>query len=194
MAERDEQELRRRAEDGLAALVELLGGDLTIPRLQNAPAGLIATLENYVAEQDTDPAALGRLLQRALAYGLPEDRSPHLIAWPFEALCDAHLLPWSGTVAVVYDPGQESGTPIRSEALSWIAQLHATGLTNPGRISMRIAHFCFSRLAGGVAVRVLVTDQCKGLHVEPQATLVKGDIHPQALQALDEVQPGADIL
>lgn len=96
--------LEQIAQDGVRALLALMGEDPDREGLQDTPARVVkAYLE--MAEQPGDPA---ELLSKVFADVDTEDSE--MIVVPgieFVSICEHHLLPFTGTATVAYIPGPD---------------------------------------------------------------------------------------
>lgn len=184
-ADQDEV-LRARALDGLAALVELLTGPDPAPRLAGAPAGLISVLEALTNDAHRSQKRTDDVVSQILAASAGGPRMCALTMSRWEAVCDLHLLPFGGRICVAYDPGLTAPYLSQSQ-LDWITSLHAGGLTSPQRIATRLSYLLFVKLGGRGAVVYVRTDTaCPSTlgHDAGAVTIVKGVIKDARIQAL----------
>lgn len=174
-----ERALRDQAAAGVAAMIELLGGDPNSPRFRDSAQGLLSVLEARVGQGERSPDAMAGLVEQVLEMPAASSREVLLEAVPWSGLCETHVVPAAGVVTIAYDCG-DAGVALTPEQLQWLVSLHGTGLTNPLRIAMRLAMVCRERFAAaGTLVDVSFTS-CPGDHDEASAlsgaTIAKGTI------------------
>lgn len=85
---------------GMELLFEELGLDPASPSLSGTPDRWLRALTEFTAGYDLDPAAL-------LGRTFPVERSGQMIVVcgvPFTSVCEHHLLPFTGTALIAYQP------------------------------------------------------------------------------------------
>ncbi|MDH2443285.1 GTP cyclohydrolase I FolE [Amnibacterium sp. CER49] len=107
-----------RAARAVAELLAALGEDVRRPGLARTPDLVAAAAAELFAGVGQDPAAL---LAAGPAVDGPDGVPVALTGIPFRSLCEHHLLPFAGTVSVVYRPAGRLaglGTLVRAVELA----------------------------------------------------------------------------
>ena len=85
---------------GLAAYLGSRGLDPDSDGLKDTPARFLRALEEFTAGYDDDPA-----VHLARTFPVVHDGQPIIVRGvPFTSLCEHHLLPFTGTATIAYQP------------------------------------------------------------------------------------------
>lgn len=152
------------AEDSVVRLLEALGEDPTRPGLVDTPRRMVAALREMTTPEEYDFTTFS-------AEGMDQMIVTRDLA--FEALCEHHILPFSGRATVGYIPGE------RLVGLSKIARLvrarARSGVTTQERMTNAIAEELNERLSPrGVGVVVEAAHSCmtiRGVHAAAAVTV-----------------------
>ena len=146
---------RNAAEHAIGYLLTLLGEDPEREGLQNTPARVVRALQEMTAGRNQDPATI-----LATQFDVKTDEIVMVTGIRFTSLCEHHLLPFVGTAAVGYLPGD------RVVGLSKIPRLvecFARRLQVQERLTREIAEAMETQLNPlGVAVVLRAHHACMG--------------------------------
>lgn len=119
--------------DGLAAWFESRGLDPNSPALAGTPDRVLRALAEFTAGYDDDPAV-------HLARVFPVEHSGQPIAVtgvPFTSLCEHHMLPFTGTASIAYQP--KPGAPVAGlSKLPRVLDVYARRLQTQEQITQQV--------------------------------------------------------
>ena len=149
-----EKIIRCEAEDGVTALLRLVGEDPERDGLQETPARVVKAFLEMTAGYRESPA---EILSKTF-----DEHSDELIILrgiDFHSICEHHLLPFQGVAHVGYLPGKVVGI----SKLARLVHCFARRLQIQERMTQQIAHAVETHLeARGVAVVVAAHHLCMG--------------------------------
>ncbi|MEU5834491.1 GTP cyclohydrolase I [Streptomyces diacarni] len=118
---------------GLRSWLTARGLDPTSPALTDTPARVLRALEEMTAGYDEDPAAL-------LARTFPVDHpgTPIVVTGvPFTSLCEHHVLPFTGTADIAYQPAP--GAPVAGlSKLPRVLDVYARRLQSQEQLTQQV--------------------------------------------------------
>ena len=152
------------AERGARILVQALGVDLTNPALADTPDRLVRAYVELLTPQEFTPTTF------------PNDEGYDELVLArdirFTAICEHHLLPFSGHVAVGYLPGERI---LGLSKLARVVHLHARRPQVQERMTRQIATWLDQELQPrGVGVVVTAEHSCmtlRGIRAEGSSTV-----------------------
>lgn len=149
--------LTEQAERGIRALIQLAGYDPDSEGLARTPARVVAALLDMTSAPG-DPAEF-----LAVQFGAEDvDEMVHLGPIPFTAVCEHHLLPFTGHAHVAYIPG--GGRVVGVSKLARLVDHFARQLQIQERMTTQIADALVEHLdPRGVGVVVRATHSCMEL-------------------------------
>jgi GTP cyclohydrolase IA len=151
------QGLMDQAERGIRALIMLTGSDPDSEGLVRTPARVVSAVLD-MTRPPGDPAEF-------LAVTFPAadvDEMVHLGPIPFTALCEHHLLPFSGYAHIAYIP--QGGRVVGVSKLARLVEHFACQLQIQERMTTQIADALVEHLdPGGVGVVLRATHSCMEL-------------------------------
>ncbi|MGW2936062.1 GTP cyclohydrolase I [Streptomyces sp. NPDC001156] len=135
---------------GLTAWLASRGLDPEDPALADTPARWLRALEEFTAGYEDDPAVhLGRTF--------PVEHSGQPIAVtgvPFTSLCEHHMLPFSGTATIAYQPAPGASVAGLSK-LPRVLDVYARRLQTQERITRQVTDALDKHLASEGAACIL---------------------------------------
>lgn len=164
------------AEDAIRGLIELVGGDPDRPELRETPRRMLRAWEELLAGYRMPPPVLTNFEE-------PYDELVIVRAIPFTSMCEHHVLPFHGTVAVCYIP---NGRVLGLSKLARVVDWRARRLQVQERLTREIAETIQDALAPlGVGVVVRATHLCmtargvRAAGTEAVTSAVFGVLHDQ---------------
>lgn len=165
-------ETRRRAEEGIVALLEHLGYNPDHPSVVETPARVVRAYEELTAGLLDDPAH--HLKRVFVAEGTDNDEVIAVSGIEFTAVCEHHLMPFTGRAAVGYKP-RPGASVVGLSKLGRIVDVYARRLTMQERMTRQITTALDEYLdSEGSACVVRSTHACMGLRGvrKPNAEMV----------------------
>ena len=148
----------RRAEDAVRELLVAVGEDPDREGLQDTPARVARAYQEMFAGLFTDP---GDVLETT--FDEHHDELVLVRDVPLYSLCEHHLVPWHGTVAVGYIPGP-SGRITGLSKLARVVDLYARRPQVQERLTSQVADTVQERLEpAGVIVVVQAEHLCMAM-------------------------------
>ncbi len=92
------------AEEGVRALIRLMGDDPLRPGVRDTPSRVVRAYVD-LCERNTEPRIL---LERVFEMENSDSEFILVKDIPFTSLCEHHLMPFTGTATVAYIPGGEA--------------------------------------------------------------------------------------
>lgn len=164
-----EEELRRRAADGVEALIRLSGYDPAAPLYRAAPRSAVAAFTELAARPD--PAEAAAILTPDVDAG-PRVTVVEAGPEPVLLVCPAHLLPYRAQVWIAHRPGPD-GTPVTSQQLTELARHLGRGIVSGQWVTQAITH-TLGHLAGIGAACCVTVPYGQGCPACPPSLL---DVH-----------------
>lgn len=161
------------AHQAIAVVLTHLGYDPSSANLVDTPARVIRALRELTRGENEDP---GAILSRVFPCdgACDNDELIALSGITFEAVCEHHLMPFTGTVTVAYIP--EVGAPVVGlSKLARLVDVYARRLTMQERMTRQITTALNTHLqTRGAACIVTSQHACMGLRGvrKPGATMV----------------------
>lgn len=150
------------AADGVTRLLTLIGEDPKRPGLVDTPRRVVRALMEMTAGMRQDPAAI-------LGTTFEDDADEMIVVrgiW-FSSLCEHHLLPFSGTVAIGYIP---NGRVVGLSKIPRLVRVFAKRLQMQERMTRQIADAMMDVLSpAGVGVIAKAHHSCMGCRGVEQA-------------------------
>ena len=152
---------RSRAEDAVETLLRYLGYDPSQHEgLEETPARVVASLLELTSGTHEDPAVH---LGRTFAADVNVDHVIAVRRIPFAALCEHHLLPFTGTATVGYKPA-EGARVVGLSKLARLVDVYAKRLTMQERMTEQITTAIEKNLdTEGAACVIRSAHQCMSL-------------------------------
>ena len=167
--DRDNRPSREEAEDAVRTLLRWAGDDPSREGLQDTPARVVRSYEEFFSGYEADPADL---LQRTFEETDGYDEMVLLKDIRFESHCEHHMAPIIGKVHIAYLPKKRV---VGISKLARLVELFAKRLTIQEKMTSQIANTLNDILQpDGVAVIIEAAHQCmttRGVH-KPGVSMV----------------------
>lgn len=161
---------------GVVALLNHLGYDTAVPGMVDTPMRVVKALEELTAGEHEDVAD-------HLARVFPADESDHdemivVTGVAFTAMCEHHMMPFTGTAAVGYVP--TPGAPVVGlSKLARVVEVYARRLTMQERITRQVTAALDKHLdTQGTACVIRSHHACMGVRgvKKPGASMVTSSL------------------
>jgi len=149
---------RERIEKAVEEILAGIGADrINEEVLENTPRRVAATYAEFFAHIDRDPADVLEVV-----YHEAYEEMIVMKQIPFHSICEHHLLPFTGTVDIVYVP--QDGRIVGASKLARAVDIAASRPHLQERLTQQIADAVVSKLDPlGVLVRIEATHLCMTL-------------------------------
>jgi GTP cyclohydrolase IA len=181
--EKNDERTRQLAEDGIRALLQHLGQDTERSGIVKTPERVVKAFVEMTSGYNDDPATI--LSTTFDQEGEEYDGLILLRDIPFVSLCEHHLLPFTGTVAVGYIPNHRTKQVVGLSKLARLAGCYAKRLQLQEQMTMQIGTALMKHLnPEGAMVVVKANHSCMSCRgVGKQAEMVTKYVYGSIDQA-----------